>query len=175
MQTILPTIGTMDNEAVINQMSADLGRGNIEDKKVAEARIQAHTQRIHDKRQEHIENLKKQMRGVSGGGVCFKFLRSTFKVFDIFFKPITALSFGKLNLELGRAMDVLKQAKDNKALLGLKIKGQQAQAIIQDLKKMFADDLQSLDLTNEQSTQEADRILRIMESLHDSFAASNGV
>lgn len=175
MQTILPTTGTMDNEAVINQMSVDLGQGNIEDKKVAEARIHTHSQRIHDKRQERIENLKEQMRGVSGGGACFKFLRSTFKVFDIFLKPITALSFGKLNLELGRAMDVLKQAKDNKALLGLKIKGQQAQAIIQNLKKMFEDDLQSLDLTNEQSTQEADRILRIMENLEDSFVSTNGV
>lgn len=164
-----------DIESLINNVTADLSKGSIEDKKVTEARIKSHTEKIHDKRQERIDNLKEQMKGPPGGGGCFKFLQAVFKVFDFLMKPISALTLGKFRVELSKTLDMLKDAKYQKRLLALQANGQDILKVIQGLKKLLQDDFDSMKIQDDQGAKESQRIMQILDEIQDTFKATSQV
>jgi hypothetical protein len=75
MPEITP-VSNFDVEAMINNVAGDMAPGDIDDKKATKASIRANTEKARDQREQRIENLQKQLKGVAaGGGACFKALR----------------------------------------------------------------------------------------------------
>lgn len=163
-------------ESFINNVSADMAAGDIEDKKVTKAQIHVQTKKIHDKRQERIKNLQDQIRGVSaGGGACFKFLRVVFKILDFLAKPLSAITLNQLKVDLSKTLDNLKDAKVQQAMMGLKINGQDILKSLEGFKKLLGNDLETLKTQDEHSAKETERILKILDEIHSSFQAANKV
>jgi hypothetical protein len=160
-----------DLEAFINNASADFSKSDSEGKKILSARIRTHTEKIEDKRQERIDNLKEQMRAASAGA-CIQILRSIVKVFDIVLKPLSALTGGQLDLELGKALEVLQKAKAANKLFGLQIDGKQIQHILQNFKKLLQEDNSKLEEQNALTQKQNQRILEIIDEIHDGFNSS---
>lgn len=157
-----------DIETFLNNASAQASRSDLEGKKVTTARIKTHTEKIADKRQERIDNLKDQMKGASGGG-CLKFLKSIFKVFDLLLKPLSLLTGNQLKLELGKALEMLQKAKIQGKLAGLKIDGKEIQQVLQGIKKVLQDDIQRVEKQEELGQKQTQKILKMIEEIHEGF------
>lgn len=168
------TVGR-DIEALINKVSADFAQGDKEDKKVTKAQISSNTEKIRDKREERIENLKEQIKGVSGGGGCFKFLKAVFKIIDFLAKPLSLLTFNQLKTNLSKTLDMLQDSKNQKKLMGLKINGQDILKVLQSLKTTLSDDMETLKQQDQLSAKESQRILQIINDIEKSFGAANQV
>ncbi len=166
---------SLNMEGLLNSVTSELGKGDIHDKEIGKARIISHSHRIKNKRTEYIDNLKKQMQGAVSGGGCFKFLRVVTKVFDFLLKPLSALTMGQFKVELTKTLDMLKDAKNKKALMGLNINTQQIMQAIDGLKKMFAEDSTHLDSLNEHSAKENSRIMEILDEIEKSFSTMNKI
>lgn len=162
-------------ESFINNVSADMAASDIEEKKATKARIKTHTEKISDKREERIKNLQDQIKGVSSGGGCFKFLSVVFKILDFLVKPLSALTLNQLKLDLSKTLDMLKDAKNQKALLGLKINGQDILKSLQGLKKLLQDDMQKFQTQEQQGAKDTDRILKILDEIQETFGATTNV
>lgn len=157
-------------ESLVNHVSADFAKNDLEGKKVAMASVRVHTQKITSKRQERIKNLIDQMRGVvhqSGG--CFKFLRVVFKIIDFLAKPLSLLTMNKLKMDLGKTLDMLKDSKNQQALLNVKIKGDRILKALTNLKKLLGDDMEQMKTQDEQSAKESQRVMRILNDIEETF------
>lgn len=166
----------LDVDALINQVSQDYSKGDIEDKKVTKARIHVQTDKIHDKRQERIENLKDQIKGVSGGaGGCMKVLKVVFKIIDFLSKPLSLLTMNQLKVDLSKTLDQLKDAKNQQKLMGLKIDGQEILKSLQGFKTLLSNDMEQLKTEDDRSAKESQRILNILDDIENTFQATNKV
>ncbi|MBX7148179.1 hypothetical protein K1X76_03775 [bacterium] len=173
MTSINPT-GNLDMESMLNNLAADFGKGDIEDKKASKAQISSQAHKIRDKRADYIDNLKRQMHHAVGGG-CFKFLRVVTKVFDFLLKPLSAVTMGQFKIELTKTLDMLKDAKNQQALLGLKVKSQEILKVIDSLKKMMSDDTSHLQQLDEHTNKESQRIMEILNEIEQSFSTLNKI
>lgn len=162
---------SLDIDSLINNLQVDANKSEIETNKASSAKIRTQAEKIKEKRQEQLDNIKERMKGASGGG-CLKFLKTIFKVFDLLLKPLSAITAGQLKLELGKVFERLEKAKANGKLLGLQINGEEIQGALQDLKKIFEQDTQRYQNQEELSHQQNQRIITIIEEVHDSFNKS---
>lgn len=158
----------LDVEALVNRVASDLNRSAVEDNKATRASVRAESSIIRDKRQERIDNLVKQMKGLkdSSGG-CVKFLRTIFRVIDFLVKPLSALTLNKLKVDLTKVLDTLKEQKNQEGLTRLKIRGDEILKTIQEFKSLLGDDTESLRKQDEQSAKDTRRILEILDDLQE--------
>lgn len=168
-------VGGLDVDALINNVAADFSKGDIEDKKVAEARVNIRSRHIRDKRQERIDNLKDQMKGPSGPKGCMKVLKVVFKIIDFLSKPLSLITMKQLNVDLSKALDQLQNAKNQQKLTGLKIDGQQILKSLQGFKTLLSDDMEQLKTRDAEGAKETERVLRILDDIHDTFKATNQI
>lgn len=159
-------------EGLINQVSADLLKSSSETTQANKVSIQKHTQELKDKRQDRIQNLMDQMKGVASGK-CVNFVKSIAKVTDFLTAPISALSMGKLNLSLSQAVEGLDEAKKQGKLAGLQINGQKISKVIENLKKFVQDDTQSLQDNDAQINKEAKQLMKILSDIDETYTAAN--
>lgn len=162
-------------ESLINNVSADMSQGDLEDKKVSKASVRANTEKIHDKRQERIKNLIDQMKGVAGPGGCMKILRVVAGVLDFLVKPLSALTLNKLKLDLSKTLDALQDSKNQKKILGMRIDGEQIQKALQGLKKLLGNDMETLKTQDERGAKETERILQILDEIDSSFKSAGKI
>lgn len=170
------TASNFNMESLINEVSADLAKGDIEDKKITAKRIEAHTDNLRDQRQDRIKNLKDQIRGVhNNGGGCFKVFKAVFKVLDFLAKPLSLLTANTLKLNLEKTLDQLKEAKNQKGVILLQAHGQEILKVIENLKKFLGDDMETLKKTSTLSDKETTRIRQIMDEVEESFRSTQQV
>ncbi len=170
--TPLPT--SLDMEAFLNKSAAQLTKSSSEDKKITQARIKSHSSNIQDKRQERIEQLQEQIKG-SHPRACPQFLVSLTKIFDTLLKPISALTLGKLNLELSKSLEMLLDAKGEIHFQALQIEGKEMQNAIEELKKFLQEDLNHLESTENSQNNNARSILETLDQIHQGFETSSKV
>lgn len=161
----------VDVESLITHLQREANEGDREALKTGKARIHSHAERIEDKRQEQLDNIKERLEGASPQG-CLKFLSSIFKVFDLLFKPLSAVTGGKLKLELSRAFEMLEKARVTGKLFGLKIDGEEISGALQDLKNLLQEDMQKMDNQQDLSHQQNQQVVRILENLQQSFEST---
>ena len=160
----------LDVEALINRVASDMSQGAIEDNKATGAIVRAETSVIRSKRQERIDNLVEQMRGMAtGGGACYKFTRFLFKVVDFLAKPLSALTLNKLKVDLTKILETLKEQKGEQGLTRLKIRGDEILKTIQEFKSLLGDDTETLRKDEEQNAKETRRVMEILEDLHETY------
>lgn len=160
----------MDIESIVNQAAASLSQSALEDQKATKAAIRAESAVIRDKRQERIDNLVKQMKGLQASpGGCVKFLRAIFRVIDFLAKPLSALTLNKLKIDLTKVLDTLKEQKNQEGLTRLKIRGDEILKTIQEFKSLLSDDTESLRSQDKQSARETKRLLEVIEDLHETY------
>lgn len=165
---------SMNLDQVIHHLSEQISQSESEDNRVQTARIRSHKERIQDKRQERLDNLKEQMRPAAKGG-CIGFLRSIVKVFDILLKPLSAITAGQLKIELGKALEMLQKSKEQKHLFGLRIQGAEITLALNNLKKFLQDDLDSVK-ANEKITQaQEDQLLKIIDEIHQGLVSTQQI
>lgn len=171
---IMNAAPTLDLDHLIQHLSEQISQGEREDKRVQGARIRSHHEKICDKRQERLDNLKEQMRSASKGG-CISLLRNIAKVFDILLKPLSAITAGQLKLELGKALESLQKAKDQKQLMGLKIAGKEMGFALDQLKKFLQEDLDSSQQREKIQQNQEEQIFKIVEELHQGFLSTQQI
>ena len=165
----------LNMESFVNNVAGDVAKSDIEDKKISKASVRATTEKIHDQREEKIQNLMDQLKGVGGAGGCFKFLRAAFKIIDFLTKPLSVLTLNKLNLSLSTALESLKDAKNRQKILGLKINGEQIQKVLEGLKKLLGNDMETLKLQDDRGAKETERILQILDEIDGTFKAAGKI
>ncbi len=164
--TSLPN--SLDIEAFLNKNAAELTKSSGEDKKITQARIQSRSSSIQDKRQERIEQLQEQIKGAHPRA-CPQFLVNLTKIFDTLLKPLSALTLGKLNLELSKSLEMLLDAKGEVRFQGLQIQGKEMQNVIEELKKFLQGDIEHLESTESFQNNSEQNILDILDQIHQSF------
>lgn len=174
MVTVTPS-PALDVEDLVNRVASDLNRSAVEDNKATRASVRAESSIISDKRQERIENLIRQMKGLqAGGGGCVKFLRTIFRVIDFLAKPLSALTLNKLKVDLTKVLDTLKDQKNQVALNRLKIRGDEILKSLRSFKQLLGDDTELLKTQDEQQAKDARRVMEILENLHETFETTTG-
>ncbi len=168
--------GNFNIESFIDNVAANFGKSDIEEKKVTQSSVRIHTRSLADKRQERIKNLIDQMKGAhGGGGGCFKVLKVVAKVVDFLTKPLSMITLGQLKTDLGKTLEMLQEAKNQKKVLGIKINGESILKSLQGLKKLLSEDMETLKSQDEKSAKETERILHIIDEIHNGFRTSNKV
>lgn len=158
----------MDMNAFLDEVMAEAKRETSEEQRISSARIQVHSEKIQDKRREQLENLLEQTKEAAPGG-CFRFFRSTFKIFDLLLKPLSVLTAGKLKLELGSALEKLQEAKELQHQTGLQMNEGKISKILTDLKRLLQDDFQKMEARNQTDHRETQKIMKMIEEIHDGF------
>lgn len=102
-------------------------------------------------------------------------LRNIAKVFDILLKPLSAITAGQLKLELGKALESLQKAKEQKQLMGLKIAGKEMGLALDQLKKFLQEDLDSSQQREKIQQNQEEQILKIVEELHQGFLSTQQI
>ena len=161
----------LDIESLVMQLQREAGQGDEENLKTHRARIHSHADRIQDKRQEQLDNIKQRLEGAHPNP-CLKFFASVFKVFDLLFKPLSAITGGQLKLELGKALEMLKQAQVSGRLLGIEINGEQIKGAIQELKNLLQQDMQRMSNQQDQSETQNQQIIKILEALEQGLEST---
>ena len=156
-------------ESVVNEMATHLTQGDLENKKISKAEVVIHKEHLKDKREERIQNLTDQLKGASQGGGCFKVLKVVFKVVDLLMKPLSAITMNQLKTNLSQTLDALKEAKNQKRILGLNIKEQDILKALEGLKKLLNEDTDRLKTQENQSDQDVQTILRILDDIQSTF------
>lgn len=159
-------------EGLINQASADLLKSSAETAQVDKVSVKKHTQELKDKRQDRIQNLMDQMKGVASGK-CLGFVKAIAKVGDFLLSPVSALSMGKLNGALTKAVENLDEAKKQGKLAGIQINGQKISKMIENLKKFVQDDTQSLQENDTRTNKEAQQLMKILSDIDETYTAAN--
>jgi hypothetical protein len=175
MSEAIPSNG-LNIESLLNTISSEFSTGDSEDKKITAARIRVNTKNVQTKRQERIDNLIKQMKGVGGASGCMKIAKVVFKAIDLLIKPLSALSLGALKMDLSKSLEMLEEAKKQGRLLGLKINGQEISKALQSFKTFLQSDMQTLKQQDEQSAKDAERIVQILDEIEQTFkTTTNGL
>jgi len=159
-----PVLNSNNIDTTLNNMIDSAVFGNNEDNKIIRSNIKANKEKVHDQRQDKIQNLKDQLKGVSQGK-CFKFIRTVFKVVDLLAKPLSALSGNQLKLNLGKTMDMLADAKKQNRLMGLQIDYQQIKQVIEGIKKIITQDQSQINQNQDFSQKETERVLQILDEI----------
>jgi len=160
-----------DINSFLDNVMADAKQGASEDNKVTSARIKVHSDKIQDKRKEQIENLMEQMKDASSGG-CLKFLKSVFKIFDILLKPLSAITAGKLKLEIGAALEKLQDAKKLQHKIGLQIDESKISKALGNLKRMLQEDFQNMEVETQIDHKETQKIIQMIEEVQEGFRST---
>lgn len=164
----------LDLDAMVNKISADFSKGDVEQKKTSKANIRVNTVQMRDKREKRVQNLTDQMKGVhQNGGACFKVLRVVFKIIDILAKPLSAISMNQLKVDLSKTLEALKDAKNQKGVMVLRLKGDQLLKVIDGLKKFLSEDTDTLNKQDAQAAKESQTILKILDEIEETFKATN--
>jgi hypothetical protein len=164
----------MDIEFLLTQLQREASRGDEEGIKIEGVRIHAHAERIQDKRQEQLENIKRRLKGAHPNA-CLKFFATVFKVFDLLLKPLSAITGGQLKLELGKALEMLKQAQLNGRLMGIDIDGEQIKGAIQELKNLLQQDMERISNQQDRSETQNQQILKILDALEQGFESTENI
>ena len=163
-----------DMESLITQLQRETGRNESESLKIEAARIYNHAEKIQDKRQEQLDNIEQRLKGAHPNG-CLKFFATVFKVFDLLFKPLSTLTGGQLKLELGKALEMLKQAQVSGRLLGMEINGEQISGALQQLKNLLQQDMERISDRQFHDEKQNQQILKILDTLEQGFASTERV
>ncbi|MDX1412112.1 MAG: hypothetical protein R3351_08130 [Nitrospirales bacterium] len=161
----------IDVESLITHLQREANEGDREAIKTGKARIHSHAERIEDKRQEQLDNIRERLKGASPNG-CLKFFSSIFKVFDLLLKPISAVTGGQLKLELSQAFEMLKKAQVTGKLFGLKIDGEEISGALQDLKQLLQEDMRRMDDQQDASHKQNQQVVKILENMQQSFEST---
>lgn len=161
----------LDMDSLLTQLQREAAQGDEESHKVQRARIQTHGERIQDKRQEQLDNIKQRLEGAHPNA-CLKFFASVFKVFDLLLKPLSVVTGGQLKLELGKALENLKRAQLEGRLLGIDINGEQIKGALQELKNLLQQDMQRMNEKQDLSEEQNQQILKILEALEQGFESA---
>jgi hypothetical protein len=164
----------LDIESLVTQLQREAGIGDEEALKTNRARIHSHAERIQDKRQEQLDNIKQRLEGAHPNP-CLKFFATVFKVFDLLLKPLSAITGGQLKLELGKALEMLKQAQISGRLLGIDINGEQIKGALQELKNLLQQDMERIDAQQDLSETQNQQILKILEALEQGLEGTTQV
>lgn len=161
----------LDTDALVTQLQREAYLGDLESLQSSAAKIHHHAGRIADKRKEKLENIKQRIQGAHANP-CLKFFATVFKVFDLLLKPLSAITGPALNLELGKALEMLERAQINGRLLGTVIDGEKIQGALSELKNLLQQDMQRMgdqqDLTEKQQQQ----LFKVFEALEQGFEAT---
>lgn len=151
-------------DSIINNMGSSAYIGINEDNKINKSSLKVAREKVKDQREEKIQNLKDQLKGVSQGK-CFKAIRCIFKVVDLLAKPISMITGNQIKLQLTKMMDTLAEAKKQGRMASLNIDYQKISQFIESLKKTISSDQQSI--KNNLSIQQDDtnRILKILDEI----------
>lgn len=161
---------TLNAESFIDNLAGTLSQSNAEDKKISKSQVRIYKRHMDDKRQERIKNLSDQLKGASShSGGCFKILKVVFKIVDFLTKPISLLTMNQLKVDLSKTLDMLKDAKNQKKLLGLGINEQEILKIMDSLKKTLGDNTTRLKAQEQQSHQDLETVLRILADIESTF------
>jgi hypothetical protein len=164
----------LDIDSLLTQLQKEVGKGDEEAIKTNRARMHAHAERIKDKRQEQLENIKQRLEGAHPNG-CLKFFATLFKVFDLLLKPLTAMTGGQLKLELGKALEMLKQAQTGGRLLGMEINGEQIKGALQELKNLLQQDMQRISDRQQLNEAQNQQIFKILTTLEQGLESATQV
>jgi hypothetical protein len=161
----------LDIDSLLTQLQREAGQGDEEALKTNRARIHTHAERIQDKRQEQLDNLKQRLEGAHPNA-CLKFFATVFKVFDLLLKPLSVITGGQLKLELGKTLEMLKQAQVTGRLLGIEINGEQIKGALEELKNLLEQDMQRMSEQQTLSDKQNQQILKILEALEQGLEST---
>lgn len=162
----------MNIETFINNTMIQLQESNNEDQKILKDGIKVKTKAIGEQRKDRIKNLEDQMKSFNKSGACFKAIRASFAMIDFLAKPLSLITFNKLNLRLTQTLDALQKVKAQGKKLGLEIKGMDITQTLEQFKKLLSTDIQKLGEKEAQISKEANKTLQIIEDLEKTLQST---
>lgn len=160
--------GTADIESMINSISRANNTSINEDIRVGRTRLQANSEKVRDKREANIENLKERMKDVQVNP-CLKFFASLFKVLDTILNPISHFTDFEIGFELGKILKKLKKGIENQKITGLKIEGKEIKLAIDQVKKIISEDLDNLNEANKSNERDNKKIFKMLDDFENSL------